>query len=132
MPPPQVSVDIEIDCPEPIAVHECRGLQETRRTYAVLRSGRCVWDFDLRKQLRSAPDQQQRSLVPQLSVTFLKSPRDKTRDMSCARCAAAICVIVWLDISLIAYVSVPNTFRSRFGFVRFSERLYAYMEVGRQ
>src|SRR6516162_3028493 len=96
--PAQVSVDIEIDCPAPIAVHECRGLQETRRRYAVPRPGPYVWDCDLRKQLRSAPDQRQRSPVPQLSVTFLKFPRDKTRDVSSARCAAAICVVVWLDI----------------------------------
>src|ERR1700730_1231127 len=79
MPPAQVSVGIEIDCPDPIAVHECRELQESRRRYAALRPGPCVWDCDLRKQLRSAPDRQQRSLVPQThSVTFPGPPRVTT------------------------------------------------------
>src|ERR1700730_17551582 len=82
MPPAQVSVGIEIDCPGSIAVREHRELQESRPMYAGLQPGPCVWDGDLRRQLRSAPDQRRRSLVPQPhSMTFPKLPRDKTGDI---------------------------------------------------
>src|SRR6516164_6090258 len=102
MPSAQVSVDIEIDCREPIAVHECRGLQETRRRYAVLRPGPCVWDCDLRKQLRSAPDQQQRSLVPQThSVTFPDAPKSDNSGKYGTRRAVAKCAAIRSACSLV-------------------------------
>src|SRR6516164_10837507 len=98
----QGSVGIEIDCPDPIAVHECHELQESRRRYAVLRPGPCVWDCDLRKELRSAPDQQQRSLVPQAhSVTFPDAPKSDNSGKYGTRRAVAKCAAIRSACSLV-------------------------------